>query len=111
MALRRRDKILIFKLSALLSLVRWYNIFFLALAQYLAVIFVLNDPHNWLALVLDFKVHAIVFASLFSVAGGYIINNFYDLEKDLINRPDKTLYEKTVQSNQVNRESVYDKNL
>ncbi|QNR22887.1 geranylgeranylglycerol-phosphate geranylgeranyltransferase [Croceimicrobium hydrocarbonivorans] len=94
MALRRRDKILIFKLSALLSLVRWYNIFFLALAQYLAVIFVLNDPHNWLALVLDFKVHAIVFASLFSVAGGYIINNFYDLEKDLINRPDKTLYEK-----------------
>ncbi len=94
MALRRRDKILIFKLSALLSLVRWYNIFFLALAQYLAVLFVLNDPGNWRELLLDLKVHAIVFASLFSVAGGYIINNFYDLEKDLINRPNKTLYEK-----------------
>jgi 4-hydroxybenzoate polyprenyltransferase len=94
MALRRKDKILIFKLSALLSLVRWYNIFFLALAQYLAVIFVLNNPQEWGSLMVDFKVHAIVFASLFSIAGGYIINNFYDLEKDLINRPNKTLYEK-----------------
>lgn len=92
--LSRRQKLLIFKLSALLSLVRWYNIFFLALAQYLAVIFVLNNPQDWPKLLLDPKVHAIVFASLFSVAAGYIINNFYDLEKDLINRPDKTLYEK-----------------
>lgn len=94
MALRRRDKILIFKLSALLSLVRWYNIFFLALSQYLAVIFVLNKPENWRGILVDPNVHLIVFASLFSVAAGYIINNFYDLEKDLINRPNKTLYEK-----------------
>jgi 4-hydroxybenzoate polyprenyltransferase len=94
MALRRRDKVQIYKLSALLSLVRWYNIFFLALAQYLAVIFILNKVEDWLQLLLDPKVHYIVFASLFSVAAGYIINNFYDLEKDLINRPTKTFYEK-----------------
>jgi len=78
----------------LLSLVRWYNIFFLALAQYLAVIFVLNDPTHWLQTLKNPNLHFIVFASLFSIAGGYIINNFYDLEKDLINRPNKTLYEK-----------------
>lgn len=94
MALQRRQKIFIFKLSALLSLVRWYNIFFLALSQYLAVFFILNQPQQWLSLILDPKLHYIVFASLFSVAAGYIINNFYDLEKDLINRPNKTLYEK-----------------
>lgn len=94
MALRRRDKILLFKVSALLSLVRWYNIFFLALSQYLAVIFVLNEPSQWKSILLDPNVHLIVFASLFSIAAGYIINNFYDLEKDLINRPNKTLYEK-----------------
>jgi 4-hydroxybenzoate polyprenyltransferase len=93
-ALRRRDKVQIYKLSALLSLVRWYNIFFLALAQYLTVIFILNEAETWKRLLLDPKVHYIVFASLFSVAAGYIINNFYDLEKDLINRPTKTFYEK-----------------
>ena len=77
-------------------MVRWYNIFFLALAQYLAVIFVLDDPANWLHTLLNPDLHLIVFASLFCVAGGYIINNFYDLEKDLINRPNKTIYEKIV---------------
>lgn len=96
MKLNRRQRLLIFKLSALLSLVRWYNIFFLALSQYLAVIFVLNKPGDWRQILLNPNLHYIVFASLFCVAGGYIINNFYDLEKDLINRPDKTIYEKIV---------------
>ena len=36
------------------------------------------------------------FASAFIIAGGYIINNFYDLEKDLINRPEKTLFGRVV---------------
>lgn len=96
MKLNRKQRLLIFKLSALLSMVRWYNIFFLALSQYLAVIFILNKPGSWLQTLLEPDLHFIVFASLFCVAGGYIINNFYDLEKDLINRPDKTLYEKIV---------------
>ena len=85
-----------FKVSALLSLVRWYNIFFLALSQYLAVVFVLNDMADWKSTLANPNLHAIVFASLFCVAGGYLINNFYDLERDLINRPNKTLYEKLV---------------
>lgn len=80
----------------MLSLVRWYNIFFLALSQYLAVLFVLNDIHHWKHTLLNPDLHYIVFASLFCVAAGYLINNFYDLERDLINRPRKTLYEKLV---------------
>lgn len=87
---------MIFKLSALLSLVRWYNIFFLALSQYLAVLFVLNDIRGWRETLLNPNLHYIVFASLFCVAAGYLINNFYDLERDLINRPNKTIYEKLV---------------
>ncbi len=96
MALNRRQKLLIFKLSALLSLVRWYNIFFLALSQYLAAIFILNDQQLWWRTLKNPDLHYMVFASLFCVAGGYLINNFYDLEKDLINRPNKTIYEKIV---------------
>lgn len=75
---------------------RWYNIFFLALAQYLSAIFILNDGEKWWATLKIVDLHYIVFATLFCVAGGYIINNFYDLEKDLINRPNKTIYEKII---------------
>ncbi len=83
-----------FKVSALLSLVRWYNIFFLALSQYLAAVFILNPKWKWKQTLSNPDLHYMVFASLFCIAGGYIINNFYDLEKDLINRPGKTVYEK-----------------
>ena len=30
------------------------------------------------------------------IAGGYIINNFYDAEKDLINKPHKTMLDRLV---------------
>ncbi len=51
---------------------------------------------EWKQTLLNPNLHFIVFASLFCVAAGYLINNFYDLERDLINRPNKTLYEKLV---------------
>lgn len=94
MNLSRRQRLLIFKLSALLSMVRWYNIFFIALAQYLAVVFVLTNPDIWWKTLKNIDLHFIVFASLFSISAGYLINCFYDAEKDLINRPQRTVHEK-----------------
>ena len=38
----------------------------------------------------------IVLATALSVAAGYIINAFFDQEKDLINRPEKTLLERHI---------------
>jgi 4-hydroxybenzoate polyprenyltransferase len=35
----------------------------------------------------DVKLHCIVAASLFSVAAAFIINAFYDVDKDLVNKP------------------------
>jgi 4-hydroxybenzoate polyprenyltransferase len=78
------------KFIALLSIVRWYNILLTAVAQYLSAYVLLE--HDFWALLSDLKLHAIVLASVFSMAGGFIINNFYDFEKDLINRPSTTLF-------------------
>src|SRR5699024_4331620 len=44
----------------------------------------------------DFHLFLIVLASALSIAGGYIINNFYDSEKDLINRPHKSILDSYV---------------
>lgn len=85
------------KIIALLSIVRWYNILLTVFAEYLSAYVLVRNDHNALQLLLcDFKLHAIVIASIFSIAGGFIINNFYDYEKDLINRPDSTLFNKWV---------------
>lgn len=81
------------KILALLSHIRWLNIFVLTLAQYLAVFFVLNEPHQWKQVLGDWVIHIIVLCGALAVAGGYLINNFYDREKDMINRPNRTLLE------------------
>lgn len=85
------------KVISLLSVVRGYNIPVIALAQYLSAIFILA-PQNTPALdvVLDVNIFLLVLASSIAIASGYIINSFYDSEKDLINRPNKSMLDRLV---------------
>ena len=85
------------KLIALFSVVRWYNILLTVLAQYISAFVFIRHSHGSYSLILtDFKLHGIVLASIFSIAAGFIINNFYDFEKDLINRPQNTLFNRII---------------
>ena len=72
------------------SVVRGYNIPIIALAQYLSAIFILAPEKRALTVLLDFNLFIIVVASSLTIASGYIINNFYDNKKDIINRPNKS---------------------
>lgn len=78
------------KIFSLFSVVRGYNIPIIVLAQYLSSIFILNKEQRALDTLLDGQLFLIVFVTTLTIASGYIINNFYDKEKDLINRPNKT---------------------
>ena len=59
-------------------------------------IFILSPNSAVLDVLLDLYLFAIVLATLGAVASGYIINNFYDQEKDLINRPQKFILDQIV---------------
>jgi 4-hydroxybenzoate polyprenyltransferase len=85
------------KVIALFSVVRWYNILLTILAQYIsAFVFIRHSHGSYAHILTDFKLHGIVLASIFSIAAGFIINNFYDFEKDLINRPKNTLFNRII---------------
>src|SRR5690625_6343327 len=77
---------LFIKTLALFTVIRGYNIAMLVLAQYMATLFVFNDGKDHLQILFDRKINFIIIASALSAAAGYIINNFYDLEKDRIDR-------------------------
>ncbi len=94
--LSRKNKLLLAKIFSLFSVVRGYNIFIIVLAQYLASIFIFAPQKRALDVVLDWRLFLIIFSSSLAIAGGYIINNFYDAEKDLINRPTKSMLDKLV---------------
>lgn len=84
------------KIIALLSTVRWKNILVTVFAQYLAFLFAFNTKDDFWNSLVETKVHLIIAATAFILAGGYIINNFYDLEKDLINRPHRTRFQNLI---------------
>lgn len=84
---------------SLFSVVRGYNILVIVLAQYLASIFIMSSGKTLREVVLDLNLFMLVIASAATIAGGYIINNFYDSEKDLINRPRKTMLDRLVSQN------------
>lgn len=72
---------------------------FIIAAQYLSSIFILSKDASPREVVLDVNLFVLVLASSLVIASGYIINNFYDSEKDLINRPKKSMLDRLVSQN------------
>lgn len=94
--LSRKNKLLFYKLASLFSVVRGYNVLMITLAQYLASIYILAPDWPLRKVILDWNLFLIVTTSALVIASGYIINNFYDAEKDLINKPRKSMLDKRV---------------
>jgi 4-hydroxybenzoate polyprenyltransferase len=103
--LSRKNKLLITKALSLFSVVRGYNILVIVIAQYLTSIYILAPQLPLGDVVFDPNLLMLVLASAVAIAGGYIINNFYDSEKDLINRPRKSMLDRLV--SQRTKLSVY----
>jgi len=77
------------KIFSLLSVIRGYNILILIAAQYLAAIFIFSEKKLLKPVIYDLHLLYLVIATVCVVAAGYIINNFYDLKADKINKPVK----------------------
>lgn len=81
------------------SVVRGYNILVIVIAQYLTAVYILAHDKPVKSVIFDINLLMLVLASAAAIAGGYIINNFYDSEKDLINRPQKSRLDRLVSQN------------
>ncbi|MFY0645130.1 MAG: UbiA family prenyltransferase [Bacteroidia bacterium] len=84
------------KLAALLTIVKWKTVALTALAQYLAFLFAFSNASELWHSLSEVKVHLIILATALFLAAGNIINNFYDAERDLINRPNKARFQHLV---------------
>ena len=90
-----------FKLVSLFSVVRGYNILVIVIAQYLASVFIMApEAFSLRDILLDINLFLIILAGALAIASGYIINDFYDASKDIINKPQKTMID-----NQISQQS------
>lgn len=97
--LSRRQKHILLKFFSMFSVVRGYNILIIVIAQYLTSIYILAHDKPLKKVLFDLNLFLLVLASSAAIAAGYIINNFYDSEKDLINKPIKSRLDRLVSQN------------
>ena len=100
-----KNKRLLLKMLSLFSVVRGYNILILVIAQYLTSAFILAPELPLREIIFDDSLFFLILSSATVIASGYIVNNFYDSEKDLINRPRKTMLDRFI--SQRTKLSVY----
>jgi 4-hydroxybenzoate polyprenyltransferase len=89
-------KDIFYKFISLFSVIRLYNIFIIIIAQYFTSIFIISIDTSISSILFDFQLFLLILSSSIAIASGYIINNFYDYEKDLINKPIKSKIDKVV---------------
>jgi 4-hydroxybenzoate polyprenyltransferase len=82
-----------------LRLIRWNNLFIILLTQTLVWLCVLRPLQEWthLDLLLDtFHFSLLCLSTILIAAAGYIINDYFDIKIDAINRPEKVILESKI---------------
>lgn len=82
-----------------LRLIRWNNLFIILLTQTLVWVCVLMPLHQWSEepFLLDaFNFSLLCFSTILIAAAGYIINDYFDIKIDAINRPEKVILETSI---------------
>ena len=90
-----------------LGVIRWYNLLLLGISQYLLSAYILlvkNGSDKKMAFwqfLTDTTVHSMALATFFTVAAIFIINSFYDLDKDWVNKSNMALMSRAVGTGQL----------
>jgi 4-hydroxybenzoate polyprenyltransferase len=82
-----------------LNIIRWKNLLMIALVQYLikyALLLPFFESHGVITTLKPLGFFILVMATIFIAAGGYVINDIYDIETDKVNKPDKVIVGKHI---------------
>ena len=80
-----------FTIRALLRLTRFWNLVIIGLAQYFAAGFLIDKSLIW-----DWRLLVLATSTVVIAAAGYIINDYYDIKIDLINKPERVVIGKSI---------------
>lgn len=88
-------------MHSILNLIRWKNLLMIALVQVL-IKYALFLPFGVLTTLNGFNFSLLVLSTLCIAAAGNIINDIYDIETDLVNKPNKVIVGKIISEKKAN---------
>ena len=74
----------------LLKLIRWNNLLIVAISQYSAAYFLIESK-DLSTLLLDPKMLLLCLGTIMITAAGYVINDYYDIKIDYVNKPERVV--------------------
>jgi 4-hydroxybenzoate polyprenyltransferase len=80
-------------IQSLLKLTRFWNLLIIGLAQYFTAFFLIGARTK---VFFDFDFFLLCTSTVFIAAAGYIINDYYDVKIDFINKPDRVVVGKSI---------------
>lgn len=81
----------VFTLSAFFRIIRPLNLLIMAFAQLMTAYFLVETTRGGLPVLLDPALYLLIFATLLVAASGYMINDYYDVKIDYINKPEEVV--------------------
>jgi len=75
----------------LLKLTRFPNLLIIGFTQYFAAIFLVGHPQNYTFVLTNLHMLVLSSSTVIIAAAGYIINDYYDIKIDYINKPEKVI--------------------
>ena len=80
-----------FSVIGFLQLTRFWNLVIVALAQYFTAVFLIDA-----SLILDYRLFLLSLSTVLIAGAGYIINDYYDIKIDLINKPERVVIGRSI---------------
>ena len=80
-----------FSLYGFLRLTRIQNLLIIGLAQYFTAIFLVGPKAKWLEYLTSLDLFILSSSTILIAAAGYIINDYYDVKIDYINKPQRVI--------------------
>lgn len=80
-----------FSVTGFLRLTRFPNLLIIALTQYITAIFLVGPKSQWWEYLSSPKLFLLSLSTILIAAAGYIINDYYDVKIDYINKPERVI--------------------
>ncbi len=93
------DRIISFR--GLFRISRPVNLLMVAFAQLMTAHFLVGTTDQGLPVLFDFRLYVLVFSTVLIAAAGYMINDYYDVKIDYVNRPHEVVVGKGIKRRMV----------
>lgn len=87
--------------SGLFRISRPFNLLLVAFTQLMTAHFLVETTPIGLPVLQDFRLYLLIFSTLLIIAAGYMINDYYDVKIDYVNRPNEVIIGKSIKRRMV----------